>query len=199
MANKNEKMTTTPKDKKLEDLAVMYLTGMIRIGDPTPSKSKKYKSLENKYNRVLDQLAQATSGEGRARIKDLIGQRAMNIIRKEDPDYDTPTLKAKRESMPKPPKSKPNKYTREAARSLGDIKDELLRSGKYGSSDRKLPSLSEAALIGARFAKKKLQGALFGNNKGGLAKPKMMGGGMAYGKKHMYVAGGSVTENRKKK
>ena len=35
--------------------------------------------------------------------------------------------------------------------------------------------------------------------KGGLAKPKMMGGGMAYGKKHMYVAGGSVTENRKKK
>ena len=30
-------------------------------------------------------------------------------------------------------------------------------------------------------------------------KPKMMGGGMAQGKKHMYVAGGSVTDKRKKK
>ena len=30
-------------------------------------------------------------------------------------------------------------------------------------------------------------------------KPKMMGGGMAYGKKHMYVAGGSVQSNLKKK
>ena len=30
-------------------------------------------------------------------------------------------------------------------------------------------------------------------------KPKMMGGGTAYGKEHMYAAGGSVQDNRKKK
>ena len=185
MANKDEKMVTTPKDKKLEDLAVMYLTGMIRIGDPTPSKSKK-------YNMVLDQLAQATSGEGRARIKDLIGQRAMNIIRKEDPDYDTPTLKLKRESMPKPPKSPPDK-------SLKELFKERLAKGRGAD---KFPSLGEAIVAGASAIKSKIMGddkrKLY-DAKGGLAKPKMMGGGMAYGKKHMYVAGGSVTENRKKK
>ena len=194
MANKNEKMTTTPKDKKLEDLAVMYLTGMIRIGDPTPSKSKKYKSLENKNNRVLDQLAQATSGEGRARIKDLIGQRAMNIIRKEDPDYDTPALKLKRESMPKPPKSPPDM-------SLKELFKKRLAKGRGAD---KFPSLGEAIVAGASAIKSKIMGddkrkLYIRDAKGGLAKPKMMGGGMAYGKKHMYVAGGSVTENRKKK
>ena len=165
---------------------------MIRIGDPTPSKSKKYKSLENKYNMVLDQLAQATSGEGRARIKDLIGQRAMNIIRKEDPDYDTPTLKLKRESMPKPPKSPPDK-------SLKELFKERLAKGRGAD---KFPSLGEAIVAGASAIKSKIMGddkrKLY-DAKGGLAKPKMMGGGMAYGKKHMYVAGGSVTENRKKK
>jgi hypothetical protein len=36
-------------------------------------------------------------------------------------------------------------------------------------------------------------------NKGGLTKPKMMGGGMAYGKQHMYVAGGSVRVNKRGK
>ena len=30
-------------------------------------------------------------------------------------------------------------------------------------------------------------------------KPKMMGGGTAYSKEHMYAAGGSVQDNRKKK
>ena len=36
-------------------------------------------------------------------------------------------------------------------------------------------------------------------NKGGLTKPKMMGGGMAYGKQHMYVAGGSVRVSKRGK
>ena len=47
--------------------------------------------------------------------------------------------------------------------------------------------------------KEKVKEAMSGQNKGGLIKPKMMGGGMAQGKKHMYVAGGSVTDKRKKK
>ena len=36
-------------------------------------------------------------------------------------------------------------------------------------------------------------------NKGGLTKPKMKSGGMAYGKNHMYVAGGSVRSGKRGK
>ena len=97
------------------------------------------------------------------------------------------------------PKSKPNKSKREAERSIKSIKDEVLRSGNYGSSDRVVPSLSEAVLIAAKLAKKKLKGKLFGNSKGGaiLKKniEKMAYGGMSGGKKHMYSAGGSVSDN----
>ncbi len=46
--------------------------------------------------------------------------------------------------------------------------------------------------------KEKVKEAMTGSGVG-LTKPKMMGGGMAQGKKHMYVAGGSVTDKRKKK
>ena len=94
--------------------------------------------------------------------------------------------------MPKPPKSPPDK-------SLKELFKERLDKGR--GSD-KSPSVGEAIVAGASAIKRKITGddkrKLY-NAKGGLAKPKMMGGGMAYGKKHMYVAGGSVTENRNKK
>ena len=94
--------------------------------------------------------------------------------------------------MPKPPKSPPDK-------SLKELFKERLAKGRGAD---KFPSLGEAIVAGASAIKSKIMGddkrKLY-DAKGGLAKPKMMGGGMAYGKKHMYVAGGSVTENRNKK
>ena len=156
------------------------------------ANAKRKKTLQRQLDAFVSNIVgDSELGGGRQRILDVIKQAALSKNRKDRGDPPKKTVDA--------PPSKPNKYKREAGRSLKDIKDELLRSGKYGSSDRTVPSLSEAALIGARFAKKQLQGKLFGNSKGGLTKPKMMGGGMAYGKKHMYVAGGSVSENRKNK
>lgn len=185
MANKDEKMVTTPKDKKLEDLAVRYKTEILLMGDKTPSKTKMELDYEKALNRVLDQLTGTTKdGEGRQRILSVIEQKAANKVKKEMGEKVTSPIE--------PPKSPPDK-------SLKELFKERLAKGR--GSD-KSPSVGEAIVAGASAIKSKIMGddkRKIYDAKGGLAKPKMMGGGMAYGKKHMYVAGGSVTENRKKK
>lgn len=189
-----QKQVATPSDKKLEKMGVSAQAELYRLEEePSNDANKSRKNvLKRKLNQVLDKIVGDTKlGGGRQRILDVIKQQALSLNRKDRGDPPKKTVDA--------PPSKPNKYKREAARSLKDIKDELLRSGEYGSSDRKIPTLSEAALIGARFVKNKFQGELFGNNKGGaiLKKnvEKMAYGGMSSGKKHMYVAGGNVTDN----
>ena len=183
MANKNEKMVTTPEDKKLEDLAVRYQTDIYLMGDTTPSKTKKQLNLEKRLKHVLDKLTGTSKpGEGTQRILDVIKQRAMNNVKREEGEKVTSSVE--------PPMSPPDK-------SLKELYKERLDKGR---GSEKFPSVGEAIVAGASAIKRKITGDdKRKRHKGGLTKPKMMGGGMAYGKKHMYVAGGSVTENRKKK
>ena len=189
-----QKDVATPKDKRAEDKAILIQQELYMLeGKPSnDANAKRKKKLQNQLDAFVSNIVGDNKpGSGRQRILDVIKQAAMARNRKDRGDPPKKTVDA--------PPSKPNKYKREAGRSLKDIKDELLRSGKYGSSDRTVPSLSEAALIASRFAKKKLQGKLYGNSKGGsiLKKnvEKMSYGGMSGGKKHMYSAGGSVTDN----
>ena len=190
----NQKQVATPKDRIAEKKAIRIQQELYLLDEKpaNDANAKRRKKLQNQLDAFVSNIVGDNKpGGGRQRILDVIKQAALARNRKDRGDPPKKTVDA--------PTSKPNKYKREAARSLSDIKDELLRSGKYGSSDRKIPTLSEAALIGARFAKKKLQGKLFGNNKGGsiLKKnvEKMSYGGMSGGRKHMYTAGGNVTDN----
>ena len=183
MANKEEKMVTTPEDKKLEDLAVRYQTDIYLMGDKTPSKTKKQSNLEKRLSHVLDQLSGTVEpGEGKQNILSVIKQRAMNNVKREEGKEVTSPIKV--------PKSPPDKTFKE----LYNERIEKGRGSEY------TPSGGERIIAGLSALKRKIMGDdKRKRHKGGLTKPKMMGGGMAYGKKHMYVAGGSVTENRKKK
>ena len=158
MANKNEKLVTTPEDKADEDKAVSIQTEL-SLSEGADSKwniSKDRRAkLQKQLNNFVLKLADTNRpGEGSQRILSVIQQRAANKVKREQ---------GKKVTSPvEPPKSKPKKdYRIKGASLFTEIKNKL------GSV---------------------LKG-----------KPKMMGGGMAQGKKHMYVAGGSVTDKRKKK
>ena len=81
-------------------------------------------------------------------------------------------------------------------KSLKELYKERLDKGR---GSEKFPSVGEAIVAGASALKRKIMGDDKRKSKGGsiLKKnvEKMSYGGMSGGKKHMYTAGGNVTDN----
>ena len=159
MANKNEKLVTTPEYKADEDKAVNIQTEL-SLSEGADSKwniSKDRRAkLQKQLNNLVLKLADTNRpGEGSQMILSVIQQRAANKVKREQ---------GKKVTSPvEPPKSKPKKDYRlprgvSLFREMGDAVKKLFTE-----------------------------------------KPKMMSGGMAYGKKHMYVAGGSVRSGKRGK
>ena len=166
MAN-GEKQVTTPKDKSLEDLAVRYQTEIFMMGDKSKSKTKRETDLEKKLQSVLNKLSgtNVMGGQGRQRILSVIKQRAMNNYR--DAMGISSSSKKKEVEVPK---SKPTARGASLFREIGSAVKDLFKKKKKKGINR--------------------GGAILKNNV-----EKMMYGGMANKKKHMYAAGGSVSDN----
>ena len=182
-----QKQVATPKDKIAEDKAIkiqqeLYLLEEKPSNDANARRRKKLQSQLSAF--VSNIVGDNELGGGRQRILDVVKQAAMARNRADRGDPPKKTVAT--------PKSPPDKTFKE----LYNERIEKGRGSEY------TPSGGERIIAGLSALKRKVMGddkrKLY-DAKGGLAKPKMMGGGMAYGKKHMYVAGGSVTENRKKK
>jgi|15BtaG_2_1085339.scaffolds.fasta_scaffold44078_2 hypothetical protein len=159
MANKDEKLVTTPKDKADEDKAVSIQTELY-LSEGAGSKwniSKDRRAkLQKELNNLVLKLADTNRpGEGSARILDVIKQRADNKVKREQGKKVTSPVEL--------PKSRPKE-------------------------DHRLPK--GASLFRELGSKVK---SIF------TEKPKMKSGGMAYGKNHMYVAGGSVRSGKRGK
>ena len=159
MANKNEKLVTTPEDKADEDKAVDLQT-QLSLSEGADSKWNISKDRRAVLQKELDNLVLKLAdtnrpGEGSQRIKSVIQQRAANNVKRE--------MGEKVESPIKEgslPKSKPKK-------------------------DHRVKGANLFKELGSKI------GSIF------TEKPKMKSGGMAYGKKHMYVAGGSVRSGKR--
>tara|TARA_R110000824_G_scaffold2610_1_gene12066 strand:+ start:682 stop:1245 length:564 start_codon:yes stop_codon:yes gene_type:complete len=166
MANE-EKQVTTPKDKSLEDLAVRYQTEIYMMGDKSKSKTKRETDLEKKLQSVLNKLSgtNVMGGKGRQRILSVIKQRAMSNYRDE---MGTPSKEVE------VPKSKPTAEGVSLFREIGSAVKNLFQKK---NKEKKKKGINR----GGAILKKNVE--------------KMMYGGMANKKKHMYAAGGSVTDN----
>lgn len=156
MANKNEKLVTTPEDKADEDKAVDLQT-RLSLSEGADSKWNISKDRRAVLQKELDNLVLKLAdtnrpGEGSQRIKSVIQQRAANNVKREKGEKVT--------SPVEPPKSKPKK-------------------------DHRVKGVNLFKELGSKI------GSIF------TEKPKMKSGGMAYGKKHMYVAGGSVRSGKR--
>ncbi len=180
----NQKQVATPKDKIAEEKAIRIQQELYLLNEKpaNDANARRRKKLQNQLDAFVSNIVGDNKpGGGRQRILDVIKQAALARNRKDRGDPPKETVE--------PPISPPDK-------SLKELYKERLDKGR---GSEKFPSVGEAIVAGASALKRKIMGDDKRKSKGGsiLKKnvEKMSYGGMSGGRKHMYTAGGNVTDN----